>query len=346
MIASAYTLPQEASCEQSTFTAHEVAGRHDDTNMAEPEVDLAKLMAVAIIPYSTLTAVMHPLNVFKTRAQASSATAVSLSRIEYMRTIIGPGGIRGLFAGVGPVLAGAVPARASYILALESVRQPAEGAARRLGADGATAVAAGHGCAGLSAAMVSMLVYVPVDVVSQKMMVTPAQSAATPDSPPLRLGFMQVLRDVTSGPSGWRGLYRGLGISMVIGLPAGSIWWATYGTARSVISQALGAGYQPPELAQKAVAATAAAAATVAVVAPLDTIKTHHQLAVGSESVWPLALRLMRRDGFLSLYAGSTPRFLHLALWSTCLVSVYEELKRICVREPQAEAQPARDGRW
>ena len=249
-----------------------------DRNMAEPEVDLPKLLCVAIGPYSALTAVMHPLNVLKTRAQAASATAVSLSRIEYMRTIVGPAGIRGLFAGLGPVLAGAVPARASYILALESVRQPAEGAARRLGADGATAVAAAHGCAGLSAAMVSMLVYVPVDVVSQKMMVTPAQSAAPPDSPPPRVGFIQVLRDVTSGPSGWRGLYRGLGISMLIGLPAGSIWWATYGSARNAISQVLGSGYRPPELAQTAVAATAAAAATVAVVAPLDTIKTHHQV--------------------------------------------------------------------
>jgi hypothetical protein len=186
-----------------------------------------------------------------------------------------------------------------------------------------------------------MLVYVPVDVISQKMMVESVQasssssggsSGATIRSSP---GFFRVLGEVIN-TSGWRGLYRGIGISMAIGLPAGSIWWATYGATRAALPNSERTR-SLPEIAQKALAATCAAAATVLSVAPLDTIKTHHQLAVGqSETATQLFVRLVRRDGLLSLYAGSAPRFLHLSLWSTCLICVYEELKRTC-RKPKED---------
>ena len=303
--------------------ASSAAGGFSYASAAEPELDIPRLLAVAMVPYSLLTAVMHPLNVMKTRAQSQSSS-VPLSRFAQFRMMVGANGVRGLFAGLGPVLAGAVPARTSYIAALETTRKPAEEAAKRLGASSTTAAAAGHGCAGLAAAGVSMLIYVPVDVVSQKLMVEPSNGTPRPT-------FGGVVHEVTSGPSGWRGLYRGLGLTMLLGLPAGSIWWATYGAVREWLSST-SAAHHHPELAQKAAAATTAAIATVATIAPLDTIKTHHQLAVGTESATALAARLVRRDGVLSLYAGSTPRVLHLALWSTCLVCVYEELKRTCVK--------------
>ena len=285
----------------------------------EPELDLPKLLLIATAPYTMLTAAMHPLNVMKTRAQANSS--IPASRLEQFRIMIGRSGIRGLFAGLGPVLAGAVPARASYIAALEAVRPHGESAALSCGAESSVAAAFGHGIAGLAAATVSMLIYVPVDVISQKMMVD--------GSPALR----DVVRTVTSGPDGWRGLFRGLGISMAIGLPAGSIWWATYGAVRESVTQRVGSGdMRLPELAQKALASTAAAAATVAVVAPLDTIKTQHQLRTGSgEGAGRLAVRLISRDGLVSLYAGSTPRLLHLALWSSMLITIYEEMKSYCL---------------
>ena len=46
-------------------------------------------------------------------------------------------------------------------------------------------------------------------------------------------------------------------------------------------------------------------------VAPLDTIKTKVQLRASgaeSETAAQLAVRLLRRDGLLSLYSGFTPR--------------------------------------
>ena len=316
------------------------------------DLDLPRLLLVGSGLYSGMTTIMHPLNVMKTRAQSLSST--QLTRYEQVRAMVGKSGIRGLWAGLGPVLAGAVPARAGYILALEGVRPPADTMARKLGADGASASAIANGLSGLAAAMASMVVYVPADVVSQKMMIESkaaaeaaraasskaAASSSSSSAVAVSPGFLEVVREIVA-TNGWRGLYRGMGISMVIGLPAGSIWWAAYGASREALPshaslQAL------PELAHKAIASTIAAACVVGTVAPFDTIKTHHQLAVGtSETTTSLFLRLVGRDGFLSLYAGSTPRFVHLSLWSTALICIYEELKRTCRKQAPMATIPS-----
>ena len=314
------------------------------------EVDIPRLLFVGSGLYSVLTATLHPLNVLKTRAQAfSSQQQHAASRLQQLQRLVGDGGVRGLFAGLGPVLAGAIPARAAYILALEGVRPSAERTARAVlpAQDASVHAAIGNGTAGLAAASASMIVYVPMDVVSQKMMMptTAAASGGAPSSSAASsgVGVASVVRDIVS-TSGWRGLYRGIGISFAIGLPAGSIWWATYGATRAWLKGADGGGggggdsgggggVRLSELQQTAASSTAAAVATVLSVAPIDTVKTQHQLATASgETAWQLTRRLVRTDGVLSLYAGTTPRLLHLALWSTCLITIYEELKRRCVR--------------
>jgi solute carrier family 25 protein 44 len=236
----------------------------------DQDVDLPRLVAIVSAPYTLLTAACHPLNVMKTRAQASSSTSVSLSRMEQLRVMLGTGGMRGLFSGVGPVLLGAIPARCSYIAALEAIKVPAERAARAMGADGSVASGFAHGAGGFAAAFVSSLVYVPVDVVSQRMMLEGASGS-----------LAQTVREVTSGPRGWRGLYRGLGISLMLGLPAGSLWWATYGSVRTALADEAPSS-RGREFAHKAIASTAAAAVVVSVMSPLDMIKTRVQLLTDS----------------------------------------------------------------
>ena len=303
----------------------------------DEDVDLPKLLLIGSGLYTCLTATLHPLNVIKTRAQASSSA--SIGRLELLRGMLATSGVRGLFHGVMPVLTGAVPARSAYILALEGVRPKAAAVARgTLGLQGASADAFAHGVGGLAAAGASMLIYVPVDVVSQRMMVagdptvTALRGGASTAEPP---SFAREVRSIVD-TSGVRGLFRGLGLSMLIGLPAGSVWWAAYGSARGALSRSTSLG-DASDMAQKSIAGCFAAFCTVSLVAPLDTIKTMVQLEPSStESTWQLATRLVRRDGFLSLYAGFTPRLLHLSLWGTALITIYEELKRVCRRPPRS----------
>lgn len=305
----------------------------------DDDVDLPKLLFIGSAIYSGLTTSLHPLNVIKTRAQAFSSEKVQLSRVEAVRSLMRTQGVRGLYAGLVPVLAGALPARAGYILALEGTRPRAQAAARLIGLDGASAFAFANGCSGLAAATASLLIYVPADVVSQRMMVTTRDTGKRTMGGEIRAVY---------AAEGVRGFFRGFWISAATGLPAGSIWWAAYGYARRALPALLG---PTPDLLQTAMAGTFAAGATVCAVAPLDTLKTRTQLAgsmvsdgpaARSEPVWRLAARLARQDGLFSLYAGSLPRFAHLSLWGTALVTVYEELKRTC-RKPDAPP-PAKPG--
>ena len=83
------------------------------------------------------------------------------------------------------MLAGALPARAAYIVALEGVRPRAAAGARGLGLTGVQVDAVAHGCAGLAAAAASMLIYVPVDVVSSGATAAHVQKAAKVPAAPL-----------------------------------------------------------------------------------------------------------------------------------------------------------------
>ena len=82
-------------------------------SLDDDDVDIPKLLLVGSGAYTCLTATLHPLSVIKTRAQAVSSSAHT-SRIELIRGMIAASGVRGLWAGVVPVLAGALPARAAF----------------------------------------------------------------------------------------------------------------------------------------------------------------------------------------------------------------------------------------
>ena len=289
----------------------------------DENLDLPKLLLYGSGIYSALTLALHPLSVLKTRAQASTAPS-SLSRGDALRAMLRTSGVRGLYAGLGPVILGAVPARAAYISVLEGTRPAARRGAAAAGLSGAAAVSAASGASAFGAVLASQLVYVPVDVVTQKLMVAGDPHAAGAGAGAGEATAAQVVRAILK-ESGPLGLYRGFGVSLVAHLPGGSIWWASYAGARARLGAAA-----LPALAEQALAAAVAAVAAVAVTAPLDTLKTRVQL--GREAILPTARDLLRTSGVGGLWAGAPARTLHLALWGGIMVSVYEELKRRCRR--------------
>ena len=197
----------------------------------DENLDLPKLLLYGSGIYSALTLALHPLSVLKTRAQASTAPS-SLSRGDALRAMLRTSGVRGLYAGLGPVILGAVPARAAYISVLEGTRPAARRGAAAAGLSGAAAVSAASGTSAFGAVLASQLVYVPVDVVTQKLMVAGDPHAAGAGAGAGEATAAQVVRAILK-ESGPLGLYRGFGVSLVAHLPGGSIWWASYAGARA-----------------------------------------------------------------------------------------------------------------
>jgi len=287
--------------------------RGEPSSVAEPSLHMGQLLATGSLVYSALTAGLHPLALLKTRMQAH---ATQLSHRSAAAEVWRVAGVRGFFKGLGPVLAGAVPARATYIVALEGTRPYALAAARRAQLSDAAASVVSGGTAGFSAVLASQVIYVPVDVVTQRLMVTDGASIG---------GVLRHLMH-TAGPLG---LYRGFTISLMTYLPGGTIWWGSYGGARSLASSA---APRAPELLAQSGCAAVAAACVVLATGPLDVVKTRVQLADASSSsgILSVARQLARAEGVRGFYRGTLPRWGHMSLWGTCVISVYETLLRRC----------------
>lgn len=156
-------------------------------------------------------------------------------------------------------------------------------------------------CAGATASLVTQMVVVPIDVVSQRLMVAGAQNPPsrplqTPPLPstPLPRSGVAMARSILAS-EGPRGLYRGFGASIATFVPSSAVWWSAYGAYQELIWGQLGgfgaiggtAGQKPGRAPDRtpgsvvAVQTTAAAFAgcTSAVLTnPLDVIKTRLQV--------------------------------------------------------------------
>lgn len=135
------------------------AGPARPHGQADGELDMPKLLMSGSGIYTGLTALLFPLSVMKTRLQACTKPT---SLRQEAQAIYTSAGLGGFFRGLGPVLLGAVPARAAYIATLESSKPLSYQAAEAAGIKGAAAAALCNGTAGFSAVLASQLIYVPV----------------------------------------------------------------------------------------------------------------------------------------------------------------------------------------
>jgi solute carrier family 25 protein 44 len=276
--------------------------------------------------YTILNCITYPLAVVKTRMQASGTNMSSREAAADLMKTAGP---RGFYAGLLPVLTGALPARAGYITALEYTRPVALLAAESAGLSSTAAATISNGAAGFAAVMASQLIYTPCDVVTQRMMVASGASgeAAADQS------FSAVVRSVYDN-GGLRGFYRGLGVTLLAYLPGGSVWWGAYGGARFAIGEK-GLGQRIPETAERMVCSVWASFCTIFVTSPLDVLKTRVQLSrqATAPPLLQMGQQLMREEGLSGLYRGFMPRWAQASIFTSCVINIFEHLKIVCRKE-------------
>ncbi|GKB18672.1 solute carrier family 25 member 44-like protein [Tanacetum coccineum] len=201
-------------------------------------------------------------------------------------------GFKGFYRGFGTSLMGIIPARALYMGALEITKT------------------------GLSAAMAAQLVWTPIDVVSQRLMV-----------------------------QGVRGLYKGFGVSILTYAPSNVVWWASYSMAYRAIYGGVhsysfnkyghfGGGSM---ITVQGLSATIASGLSVLVTMPLDTIKTITQVLEGERSnrkvsVGQTARNLVKEGGFSACYIGLGPRWDSMLISATTMITTYESLKKMSTK--------------
>ena len=75
--------------------------------------------------------------------------------------------------------------------------------------------------------MAAQLVWTPIDVVTQRLMVANGADARYVNGVDM---FRKIVRN-----DGVRGLYRGFGISILTHAPSNAVWWASYSVAQRLV---------------------------------------------------------------------------------------------------------------
>ncbi|PUZ39434.1 hypothetical protein GQ55_9G308100 [Panicum hallii var. hallii] len=296
-------------------------------------LDKSRFFVLGAALFSGVSAALYPAVVLKTHLQvapppqaaASTAAAVILRR----------DGPRGFYRGFGASLVGTVPARALYMAALEATKSAVGSAALRLGVAEPAANAAASAAGGVSAAVAAQVVWTPVDVVSQRLMVQTAPAAAAAAH---YRGGADAFRKILLA-DGVRGLYRGFGVSVFTYAPSSAAWWASYATAQRLLWRAVGPAHHDSRGAAMAVqgaSAAAAGGAAALVTMPLDTVKTRLQVMDAGARAPTLAAAardLVAEGGWAACYRGLGPRWASMSLSAAIMVTAYEFLKRLSAKE-------------
>uniref|UniRef100_A0A9I9CPR3 Solute carrier family 25 member 44-like n=1 Tax=Cucumis melo TaxID=3656 RepID=A0A9I9CPR3_CUCME len=308
-----------------------------DTDINWNRLDKTKFHIIGAILFTAQSALLHPTAVVKTRMQVDGSGLSHMRGVSVFWKILKSDGVSGLYRGFGTSAIGSLPGRVLALTSLEVSKDIMLKYTENLEMPEATRVGLANGVAGMISNLVSCIYYVPLDVVCQRLMVQGLPGTTYCNSP------LDVVRKVMKA-EGFRGLYRGFGLTAVTQSPASALWWGVYGAAQHIIWRSLGyrdsMEKKPSHMEMVTVQATAgmvAGACSSVITTPVDTVKTRLQISpmqvidnygIGRPSVLKTSRALLKEDGWVGFYRGFGPRFLNMSLYGTTMIVTYELISK------------------
>ncbi|KAJ1623022.1 mitochondrial carrier domain-containing protein [Pavlovales sp. CCMP2436] len=271
---------------------------------------------------------LHPLDTVKTIRQTSpkdfSGTFKTLGRI--WRT----SGPRGLYGGFGTAMIGAMPSSFLFFGTYEFIKQKLHSLNPDCSVEERARI---HVMAAAAGNAVSSLIFVPKEMVKQRLQRARVQGVAT--------GVRKVVATIIK-ENGVKGLYAAYTATICRNIPTTALNWLIYEELRLRLS----AGNESSVIRSRSMVCGAISGAISSIaMTPLDVVKT--RLATGSY-IASLGLRggllkLAREEGLAGLFAGAKARMVGAALFSAIGLSTYEACKKAfrCGDEATAAAAAA-----
>lgn len=223
------------------------------------EMDKRKFYFFGPTLFLGIRALLYPANLVKTRLQVQRKNALYKGSFDTLVKVVRYEGIRGLYKGF-LVSSFGLLAGQCYITTLELVKTRTKNY---------NSAVRGFLAGGL-ASLVGQTITVPVDVVSQKLMVQ-GQGENT-----VKLkGASTIIREIVKS-DGPLGLYRGYLISLMTYAPSSAIWWSSYGAYTGLVGSMVVSG--TPHLIVLATAGALAGLTTATLTNPLDIMRTRLQV--------------------------------------------------------------------
>ncbi|XP_054807961.1 uncharacterized protein LOC129310123 isoform X2 [Prosopis cineraria] len=300
-------------------------------------LDKSKFHVIGAVLFTAQSALLHPTAVVKTRMQVAGSGLSHMRGTSVFTRILKNDGIPGLFRGFGTSAIGSMPGRVLALTSLELSKDFMLKYTEDFDMPEASCIGLANGVAGMFSNLVSCVYFVPLDVICQRLMVQGLPGTTYCSGP------FDIVRKVVK-TEGFRGIYRGFGLTAVTQSPASALWWGSYGAAQHIIWRSLGyrdaMEKKPSQTEMVIVQATAgmvAGACSSVITTPIDTVKTRLQVmdnhGGGRPSVLKTTKTLFKEDGWWGFYRGFGPRFLNMSLYGTTMIVTYELIKRLSIQD-------------
>lgn len=285
---------------------------------------------------TTVDLSLYPLDTLKTRLQSPAG-------------LLGSGGFRGVYAGVGSALVGSAPGAALFFVTYDGIKNAllrhtntttttARGEFART-ADGRAVYKAAaaadtwreplaHMLAASAGEVAACAVRVPTEVVKQRAQALQHASSAA------------ALRHILAQrwKVGWVGmgreLYRGWGVTVMREVPFTVIqfplweWmkerWRTRGAVRLDDLGREARGDTQVGAVESALFGSVAGAVAAGITTPLDVLKTRLMLAREKVGMWSMGVRIARESGPMAFFAGIGPRIGWISVGGAIFLGSYQ----------------------
>lgn len=283
------------------------------------DMDKRKFYLIGPTLFLGIRALLYPANLVKTRLQVQRKKALYTGSFDAFVKVIRFEGVRGLYKGFLVNSFGLLSGQ-FYITTLELIR------ARTKEYSNAVRGFLAGGCASL----VGQTITVPVDVISQKLMV----QGQGENTAKLK-GASTIIKEIIKS-DGPLGLYRGYLISLMTYAPSSAIWWSSYGIYTGLVGNIVITG--TPHMLVLTMAGTMAGFTTATLTNPLDIMRTRLQVGGGKSAlVFQMFRSLLHEEGPKGLTKGLSARILAMVPSSLVMVLGYETVKRLSLKTVEKE---------
>ncbi|XP_017269689.1 solute carrier family 25 member 44 [Kryptolebias marmoratus] len=293
------------------------------------DLDKRKFYSFGIFMTMSIRATVYPATLIRTRLQVQRGKSLYSGTFDAFFKILRAEGVQGLYRGFMVNTFTLISGQA-YITTYELVRKyvsqySEDNTVKSLVAGG-------------SASLVAQSITVPIDVVSQQLMMqgegqhlTRFRLTTDSETGKSRKFFGQTRNIVAQifAADGFRGFYRGYVASLLTYIPNSAVWWPFYHFYAEQLSKL--APSDCPHLVLQAMAGPLAAATASTVTNPMDVVRARVQVE-GRTSVIETFRQLIKEEGFWGLTKGLSARIISSTPTAIVMVVGYETLKKLSLR--------------
>lgn len=288
----------------------------------------------------------HPLDTAKARMQAPSFHQIAYKNtLDVLWRTTQQEGFRSLYRGFGAVIVGGTPGTIAYLTGYEYFKMRLtpleEGDMSNSSTHFRIPSAAVHFCCGMLAESLACIIYVPVDVVKERLQVQHGASTSTPSLQSKTTlnytGSMDAFRRILQN-EGLRGIYKGYTATLASFGPFSALYFVFYEKLKAITQQYT--HHSTSSLHQNLFCSATAGAGAAWITSPLDMAKLRLQiqrgrmndlssLTVSYKGVVDCLRQIFHEKGFRGLFRGAGARVIHFVPATAITMTCYEEFRII-----------------